>query len=94
MSQTPDPDPLDALTNSVRRAVLLALREHGTLSVNEISARFPEKSRPTISHHLRVLREAGLIVARRRGQERLYSVNIEAVNRIYQQIFRDQSLPS
>lgn len=87
MSQSPDHDPLDALASTVRRGILMALRESGTLPVNEISARFPEKSRPTISHHLRILREAGLITSRRRGQERLYAVNLEAVARIYDQMF-------
>ena len=87
MSQSPDTDPLDALTNSVRRGILVALRGSGSLSVNEIAMRFPEKSRPTISHHLRILREAGLITSRRRGQERLYAVDLEAVARIYHEMF-------
>lgn len=87
MSQKSGNDPLDALANTVRRAILLVLRDAGTLSVNEIASRFPEKSRPTISHHLRVLREAELITVRRRGQERLYTVNLAAVARIYEQMF-------
>lgn len=88
MSQIHDEtDPLDALANSVRRGILVALRSSGSLSVNEIAGRFPEKSRPTISHHLRILREAGLITSRRRGQERLYSINLEAVARVYREMF-------
>jgi len=44
------------------------------LSVNEIVAQI-DVSQPTVSHHLKVLRESGLVSVERRGKEVYYSVN-------------------
>lgn len=38
-------------------------------------------SQPTVSHHLAVLKEAGLVHVKRQGRQRLYSLNQEAVVR-------------
>lgn len=59
-----------ALADPVRREILLLLREQ-TLAAGEIAARFAI-TRPAISRHLRVLREAGLVVAEQEGRNRLY----------------------
>lgn len=48
------------------------LRDQGTLSAGEIAANFPSQSRPGISRHLRVLRECGVVVARRDGKSQNY----------------------
>ncbi len=45
-----------------------------------IAARFPEVSRPTVSQHLRVLREAGLLHERREGTRRLYRTRAEGLS--------------
>ena len=52
-------------------------------------------TRPAISHHLGVLREAGLITMRRQAQSRLYALNDDAVNRLRKQFdaFWDEALP-
>jgi DNA-binding transcriptional ArsR family regulator len=55
----------------VRIVEALAARE---LSVNEIVAMFTV-SQPTISQHLRVLREAGLVSVEPRGSQRLYRLD-------------------
>ena len=61
-----------ALADPVRRRILDRLAVKG-LPVREIAARFPV-SRPAISKHLRVLRQAGLVRVERLGRERVYTL--------------------
>lgn len=63
---------LDALGDPTRRAVLDVL-QGGAQPVGEIARQLPV-SRPAVSQHLRVLREAGLVRDRRDGNRRLYSI--------------------
>jgi DNA-binding transcriptional ArsR family regulator len=62
-----------ALADPTRRR-LLELLAAGERSAGELAREF-EISRPGVSRHLRVLREAGLVRARGDGQRRLYSVD-------------------
>jgi DNA-binding transcriptional ArsR family regulator len=62
-----------ALADPTRRR-LLELLAAGERSAGELAAEF-DISRPGVSRHLRVLREAGLVRARGKGQRRLYSVD-------------------
>jgi DNA-binding transcriptional ArsR family regulator len=64
---------ITALADPTRRAVFERLRG-GPRAVGEIARSLPV-SRPAVSQHLRVLREAGLVSERRDGTRRLYSVN-------------------
>jgi DNA-binding transcriptional ArsR family regulator len=64
---------LQALGDPTRRSVLEELRD-GRLAVGEIAARLPV-SRPAVSQHLRVLKEAGLVTERQNGTRRLYRVD-------------------
>jgi DNA-binding transcriptional ArsR family regulator len=64
---------LDALGDPTRRAVLELLRG-GARPVGELAERLPV-SRPAVSQHLRVLKEAGLVRDRKEGTRRLYSVD-------------------
>src|SRR3978361_1857011 len=61
-----------ALADPVRRQ-LVGLLVRGELAAGELADRFPV-SRPAISRHLRVLREAGLVIARSDGKRRLYAL--------------------
>jgi ArsR family transcriptional regulator, arsenate/arsenite/antimonite-responsive transcriptional repressor len=45
------------------------------LSVNEIVERLGNVTQPTVSHHLAILREAGLVDARHEGKQTFYSLN-------------------
>ena len=63
---------LRALADTTRRGILVLLQE-GQLSVLEIAERFP-MSRPAISKHLRILKEAGLVVETPAGRQRLYTL--------------------
>lgn len=64
---------MTALADPTRRSVFERLRA-GPLAVGEIARGLPV-SRPAVSQHLRVLKEAGLVRERRDGTRRLYSVN-------------------
>jgi DNA-binding transcriptional ArsR family regulator len=61
---------LAALGDPTRRAILERLRE-GPLPVGQIAAELPV-SRPAVSQHLRVLKDAGLVNERKDGTRRLY----------------------
>jgi len=64
---------LQALGDPTRRSVLEHLRD-GPRAVGEIAAQLPV-SRPAVSQHLRVLKEAGLVTERQDGTRRLYRVD-------------------
>jgi DNA-binding transcriptional ArsR family regulator len=64
---------LGALADPTRRAVFERLRD-GPLAVGEIAEGLPV-SRPAVSQHLRILKEAGLVTERRNGTRRLYRVD-------------------
>ena len=66
-----------ALADPTRQAVFERLRQ-GPRAVGEIARELPV-SRPAVSQHLRVLKEAGLVSERREGTRRLYSVNSEGL---------------
>jgi DNA-binding transcriptional ArsR family regulator len=69
---------LDALGDATRRAILARLVRQGPLPVGELARDFP-MSRPAISQHLRVLKDAQLVVDRSEGARRVYAVNPEAL---------------
>src|ERR687889_2563041 len=54
-----------------RRCAILRLVRDGELSAGEIAAHF-DVTRPAVSQHLRVLKDAELLVERREGTRRLY----------------------
>jgi DNA-binding transcriptional ArsR family regulator len=68
---------LKALAEPRRREILLIVRDR-ELSAGEIASRF-EVTRPAISQHISVLRNAGLIEERRDGARRLYRARPEGV---------------
>ncbi len=63
-------DVFRAISDPTRRAILDRLRA-GPAPVNDLAAAF-EQSRPAISKHLKVLREARLVAEQRNGRERVY----------------------
>ena len=64
---------LDALGDPTRRQIFESLRG-GPRSVGELADGLPV-SRPAVSQHLRVLKEAGLVSDRKEGTRRLYRVD-------------------
>lgn len=70
-------DPFVALGDPNRRAIV-ELLQPGERSVGEIAERLPI-SRPAVSQHLRVLREAGLVADEVRGTRHIYRLHDEGV---------------
>lgn len=68
---------LEALADPTRRAVLEQLRGGGR-SVGEIAAQLPV-SRPAVSQHLKVLKEAGIVRDEARGTARIYRIHAPAL---------------
>ena len=80
-------DVLRAIAEPHRRQILLLVRDC-ELSAGQIADRF-EVTRPAISQHLRVLKEAQLIGERRVGRSRLYRAKPERLQelRLYLEVF-------
>ena len=68
---------MDALGEPMRRTILERLRR-GPRSVGELADGLPI-SRPAVSQHLRVMKEAGLVTERRDGTRRLYRIDRDGV---------------
>ena len=78
---------LRALGDPTRREILQALRESGELPAGDIAARFPITA-ASISHHLSVLKEAGLVQAERQGRSIVYSLNTTVFHDALEQLLR------
>lgn len=83
---------ITALADPTRRAVLEELRL-GPRAVGEIARHLPV-SRPAVSQHLRVLKEAGLVCDRADGTRRIYSVNGDGLAELREYVngFWDEAL--
>lgn len=67
-------DAFKALSDPSRRLILARLRTEGELTAGELVEQF-DMTKPTMSHHFAVLKEAGLVKSRRAGQQIIYSLN-------------------
>ncbi len=72
-----DRDGFGALGDPTRRAIFERLGR-GPSAVGELASEFPI-SRPAVSQHLRVLKQAGLVTDRREGNRRLYQLDPQGV---------------
>jgi DNA-binding transcriptional ArsR family regulator len=79
MAPSAQNDVFRAIADPTRRAILDRLRA-GPAPVNALAADF-EQSRPAISKHLRVLREARLVSEERAGRERVYRLEPQPLQR-------------
>ena len=70
---------LAALADPARQDLVLLLART-ELNVTDLAARI-ELSRPTVSHHLGILRRAGLVRARKRGKEVYYRLDKDQIVR-------------
>jgi DNA-binding transcriptional ArsR family regulator len=73
-------NPFDALADPHRRAILELLHV-GERSVREIADEMPI-TRPAVSRHLRLLKEAGLVTSTAEGTRRLYRLHDEGVDAV------------
>lgn len=77
--------PFKALSDPTRRAIIMLLKERD-MTAGEIADQF-DMTKPSISHHLNMLKQAKLLQDERRGQNIYYSLNTtvfqEVVNWFY-----------
>jgi DNA-binding transcriptional ArsR family regulator len=83
-----------ALANPTRRDVLDLLL-HGPRTVADIAAHF-DMARPSVSEHLKVLRDSGLVSETKHGRFRYYSINLGPLHELgqwlnpYERFWRDR----
>lgn len=70
-----------ALANPTRRELLRLLLD-GAQPVQELASHFAMR-RPSVSEHLKVLRDAGLVSERKRGRQRLYQLEAEPLSEVH-----------
>jgi DNA-binding transcriptional ArsR family regulator len=78
---------LKAIADPKRREILRLVWSH-ELAATDIATHFADVTRPAISQHLSVLRQANLICERRAGTRRLYLANVDEMARL--RTFLDQ----
>src|SRR6516165_9291526 len=76
----PTRSPFEALADSTRRAILKRLRG-GSLSAGEIAQAF-HLTKPTLSHHFRVLKAAGLVRSERHGTKIVYTLQANVLEEL------------
>ena len=69
---------LDAVKDPVRMQILFFLIENGSTNVGDIAGQF-HITRPAISHHLKVLKNAEVVTSEKKGQQVYYSPNSRMV---------------
>src|SRR5277367_480746 len=85
---------LAALADPTRRAVFERLRQ-GPVSVSDIAADLPV-SRPAVSQHLKVLKDAGLVLDLAHGTRRVYRIDRQGLGELrrWMDQFWDEALES
>ena len=79
-ASAPPGDPFEALGDPNRRAIVELLGSGGR-SVRELADALPI-SRPAVSRHLRLLKEAGLVVEEAQGTRRIYRLHVQGVEAV------------
>lgn len=74
-------DVFAALASPTRRELLRLLRERGEQPVAQLAEHF-DMRRPSLSEHLKVLKDAGLVTEQPVGRQRLYSLRPEPLREI------------
>ncbi len=75
------------MSDETRLRILMYLMREGELHVTALCERL-DQSQPAVSHHLALLRVAGLIEARRDGKHNYYSVRAKHFHRIMGELFK------
>ena len=83
--------PYRALADPTRRVILDILMQEGPLRAGDLAGRIPHISRPAVSKHMRILRNAALVLQVRQGRERWYHLDAEPLNKVYTWLERYES---
>jgi ArsR family transcriptional regulator, arsenate/arsenite/antimonite-responsive transcriptional repressor len=84
---------LKALADPIRFRMVQEIAKAGELSCGEVAERF-DLSQPTISHHLKILLDAGLLVQRTEGKHHYTSVDHELLGSFIQALPKRLSAPA
>lgn len=79
-----DEEGWDTVGDGTRRAIVLSLAERPK-AVVELAAGLPV-SRPAVSQHLKVLKDAGLVTERAEGNRRIYQLNAAGLGAVRDQL--------
>jgi len=79
----PEDDIFAALASPARRQLLDLLLERGPLPVQELASHFAMR-RPSVSEHLRVLKDAGLVGENKSGRQRYYHLEPDPLREVSQ----------
>lgn len=77
----PDVDVFAAVASPVRREILRLIRDDGPYPVGQLAEHFAMR-RPSLSEHLKLLKDAGLVTERRVGRQRWYSLRAEPLREL------------
>lgn len=81
-------DAFSALGDPIRLKMVRLLAQHDSLCVCEIQAAF-EVGQPTVSHHLKVLRDADLVDVQRKGTWAYYILRRDSVKELVQELLAE-----
>jgi DNA-binding transcriptional ArsR family regulator len=84
-------DVFAAIADPTRRAVL-DLLARGPRNAGGIATEFPRLTQPGVSRHLKVLRQAKLVVVTIRAQQRIYRLNPEGLADLYEWVAKYQAI--
>ncbi|HBR68231.1 MAG TPA: ArsR family transcriptional regulator [Rhodospirillaceae bacterium] len=76
-----------ALAEPNRRRIIEIIAAEGEIAASDISDQF-KISAPAVSQHLKVLREADLVRVEKRAQQRIYSLNPQGVDEMWEWLSR------
>jgi DNA-binding transcriptional ArsR family regulator len=76
-------DVFGVLASPIRRQLLTLLRTDGPQPVRALAAHF-DMRRPSVSEHLKVLKDAGLVVEHKRGRQRYYHLDARPLSQVEQ----------
>ena len=68
-----------AIADQHRQSILALIKEHQSINATEI-IKHNKLSQPTISHHLTILKQAGLIQEKKKGREVYYSIKDKTIS--------------
>jgi DNA-binding transcriptional ArsR family regulator len=74
--------PFHAIADPTRRRILDILKQEGPLRAGDLAKQFLQISRPAVSKHVRILRNALLVEQVPQGRERWYRLNPEPLNQV------------
>lgn len=78
---------LKCICEETRFSILEILQENNEMSVNELVTKL-KKDQPLVSHHLRSLKECGIVKTRENGKMTMYSVANKSISRLIRDVVR------